>query len=80
LIAAFINPWCWWLIGLGLTVVTIDALRQTKSISIAIMSIWATTVQIAGYGWGFLKGYWHLHVLKKDARSCFPEMFFKNRN
>ncbi len=77
LVAGAFNPIWWWPLGIGLVILMVDALRQTKSMTITLMAVWATAVQIFGYGWGFLKGFWYLHILKKDARQSLPKMFFK---
>ncbi len=34
-----------------------DALRKTRSLKIAVMALWASVIQIVGYGWGFSKSF-----------------------
>ena len=75
IILGLFNTWFWYLIGLGLLIIFIDALLSTKSFLASILAIPATIVQIAGYGWGFLKGWWNLHVFRRPEKQRFPEMF-----
>ena len=75
IIFGFILPVFWYILIFGLIVVLIDSLRSTGNITTAILGVMATIVQITGYGWGFLNGWWHLHVRKKQEQQQFPEMF-----
>ncbi len=31
-----------------------DALRKTKNLKVAVLAVWASIIQIVGYGWGFI--------------------------
>lgn len=53
-----------------------DALAKTKNLKIASMAVTASFIQLFGYGWGFLKGFFFIHILKKDERS-FKQFFFE---
>jgi len=75
-IAGFYRMYMWWPLVLGLMLILFDALYSTKSLPIALIGVFATAVQMAGYGWGFLKGFWHLHLFGKDPKQQFPEMYF----
>ncbi|MFY0650944.1 MAG: glycosyltransferase [Cyclobacteriaceae bacterium] len=59
------------------TIVLLDALIKTKSITIGLMAILATYLQLLGYGYGFLKSFWLLKLLKKDERNALPSFFFR---
>ncbi len=59
----------------GFLLILIDCLRSTGNIIVAILGVTATIVQIAGYGWGFIKGWWQIHLRKKQEHQQFPEMF-----
>ncbi len=76
LLAGFRVPYLWWPLGVGMFVILVDAFMRTGNLLIAWQGLFATGVQVIGYGWGFLKGYWHLHVLGKDPKKQFPEMYF----
>ncbi len=67
----------WIALLMGLLLITTTALISTGSLMISILATWASAVQIAAYGWGFIKGFWHLHILSKDPHDQFPEMFFQ---
>lgn len=54
------------------------ALVSTKQIGVACLAVWAILVQFFGYGYGFLKSYINIHLLKKDAEQVFPKLFFKS--
>ncbi|MHA7945012.1 glycosyltransferase family 2 protein [Formosa sp. 3Alg 14/1] len=53
------------------------ALVQSKSLIVAILAIPAILIQFEGYGYGFLKSFVNVQLLKKDAKLVFPELFFK---
>lgn len=47
-----------------------------KSIKIGIYSVFALIIQFTGYGLGYLKSTYYIHILKKKPRDAFPELFF----
>ncbi|MFB9054272.1 glycosyltransferase [Formosa undariae] len=53
------------------------ALIQSKSLVVAVLAIPAILIQFEGYGYGFLKSFVTIQLLKKDAKLVFPELFFK---
>lgn len=55
----------------------ITACFSTKSVYIATLSIVATIIQFYGYGFGFLRSFLLVEVLKRDPKESFPELFFK---
>ncbi len=58
-------------------VVFIDSLRLNKSLSVAALSVWATFVQLWGYGTGFIRGVWYI-LLKGDKNfQAFKKNFYK---
>lgn len=59
-------------------IVFVDALLNTKSLVLASLSIIASFIQLYGYGFGFLEGYWNIFILKRDERKAFSELFFKS--
>jgi GT2 family glycosyltransferase len=77
-ILAFTNfMWPLYVYGIYFAALFIHALISTKSISIAIYSLWAVCIQFIGYGWGFLKSTFLVGILKKDPQQALPHMFFK---
>ncbi|WP_353778556.1 glycosyltransferase [Winogradskyella sp. 3972H.M.0a.05] len=52
------------------------SLLKTYSLIIALQSVIASIVQFFGYGYGFLKSNFVLHILKKKPEVYFPKLFF----
>lgn len=69
----------WFLIGYAVyfILIVLDALRVTKSIKIAFLSLIAVCIQFYGYGLGFLKSTIAVKVFKQDPQKRFPKLFFK---
>lgn len=67
------------LYGIYFLVVFASALITTRSLTIAIQSIFATLIQFSGYGFSFLKSISILKVSNKKPEEIFPELFFKNK-
>ena len=53
------------------------ATAETKSLKIGSYSVLAVFKQMQGYGFGFLKSYWNIIILKKNPKEVFPKLFFK---
>lgn len=72
----------WWyfaaFLGFYFLLILIGATLQFKKLSIGFMSILAVFIQFYGYGTGFIKSYFYLHLLKKNPQEKFPKLFFKN--
>ncbi|MFT4661005.1 MAG: glycosyltransferase involved in cell wall biosynthesis [Patiriisocius sp.] len=58
-------------------VLFIDALMKTKSLLITLLAVPASFAQLYGYGYGFLKGWINIHILRREERKAFPSFFFK---
>lgn len=56
----------------------ISALLQTKSISVAFLSCFASFVQFVGYGTGFLLSFYKINLQRLLPEVAFPKLFFKN--
>ncbi|WP_420573143.1 glycosyltransferase [Kordia sp.] len=69
----------WFLTAYGVYFIAIlvDALRVTKSITIAFLSLIAVCIQFYGYGIGFLKSTIALKLFKQKPEQRFPKLFFK---
>ncbi|GAA4278528.1 glycosyltransferase [Aquimarina mytili] len=51
-----------------------------KNFSIGIQSVIAVLIQFYGYGKGFLKSYYYIHLLKKEPEKQFRALFFQSSN
>jgi len=69
----------WFLIGYAVyfILILLDALRSTKSVKIALLSLIAVCIQFYGYGIGFLKSTIALKIFKQKPEERFPKLFFK---
>lgn len=65
------------LYGLYTFVVFFHALYKTRNISIAAMAIMATYIQMFSYGYGFLKSWILLNILRQKPEEAFPSHFHK---
>lgn len=70
-------PLLWQLMGVFAGIVFLDATFRTKNPFIACMAVFATFVQMYGYGFGFLKGFWKILILKQEEKKAFPGFFFQ---
>lgn len=52
------------------------ALIDTKSLVISFLSILAIVIQFFGYGYGFLRSYFNVVLLKRKPKVAFPNLFF----
>jgi dephospho-CoA kinase len=50
---------------------------QNRSVLIGFLSIVAVWKQFFGYGFGFLKSFVKINILRKKPQEAFPELFFK---
>lgn len=50
---------------------------QNRNPIIGFLSIIAVWKQFTGYGSGFIKSYYKIHILKQKPQEAFPELFFK---
>ena len=55
----------------------IDAFIKTKSLSIAVLSIFSSFIQLYGYGYGFLKSFLLISIARKEERHVFPTFFYR---
>ncbi|WP_018676044.1 glycosyltransferase [Riemerella columbina] len=65
------------LYGLYTLIVWMHALWKTKNISIATMAVMAAYIQLFSYGYGFLKSWISLNILKIKPEQAFPSHFHK---
>ncbi|WP_299188958.1 glycosyltransferase [uncultured Aquimarina sp.] len=77
IITAMLGYWyfiAFWM--LYFVIIFINATINYRSISIGIQSVMAVWVQFYGYGKGFLKSYYYIHLLKKNPEQKFKKLFF----
>ncbi|MEZ4888162.1 MAG: glycosyltransferase [Chitinophagales bacterium] len=53
-----------------------EALLKTKNPIIAVLAVPASFIQLLGYGYGFLKGFVKIHLLKGEERKVLKDFFF----
>ena len=70
------SPWALSPLVLLAVLFFFDALRLTGSLDIALRAVPASFIQLYSYGWGFLRGFFHLHLLGREPRKAFPKFFF----
>ncbi|MEO9893059.1 glycosyltransferase [Aurantibacter sp.] len=66
-----------WFFGVYFVLIFVDSIVRNRSISIAVLSIFAVVVQFIGYGFGFLKSTFLVNFSKRKAQDIFPNLFFK---
>lgn len=70
----------WWyfiaILAVYFGLVFFGATIEYKNVSIGIQSVLAVLIQFYGYGTGFLKSYYYIHLLKKSPENQFKKLFF----
>jgi hypothetical protein len=69
LAAAIFCPWLLLLPLLYALLIFFDSLLKNRSLKVALLSVAAAAVQIAGYGTGFLKALWFKMILKQPLET-----------
>ena len=57
--------------------VFLESLIKNKSLTVALLSLIAVTIQMIGYGFGFLKSTIWLNFSRRSPEELFPKLFFK---
>lgn len=65
------------LYGLYTWLIFFHALWKTKNISIASLAMVSTYIQMFSYGYGFLKSWFKLNILRQKPEEAFPNHFYK---
>ncbi|WP_438961349.1 glycosyltransferase [Nonlabens sp.] len=47
-----------------------------NGVQIGVMSVLAVFIQFTGYGYGFLRAFYFINILKKQEQKQFPNLFF----
>lgn len=70
-------PYLLFAYGLYFSLLFIDAFLKTKNLVVSILALFATQLQFAGYGYGFLKSTIFNTISSNTAEVLFPKLFFK---
>lgn len=65
--------------GIYSWVLIIHATIVNRNISVGIMSVIATYIQMFSYGYGFLKSWFLLNILRKKPEQAFPDFFYQGK-
>jgi len=71
------NPLLLGLMGIYNLILCFDSWIKTNSFKIALQSVIAANIQFFGYGYGFLKSFFYIHILRRKPEVQFPDFFFK---
>lgn len=77
LLASLICGWSLSLLLLFGIIIFVDSSIQNKSMTIGLLSIAASFIQLTGYGTGFLIAWWKRCVCGKDEFAAFEHNFYK---
>lgn len=69
--------WVLWPTGIYLLLIFIDASLKSKAIWVGTLSVWASIVQLVGYGLGFIRGLVKRIILKQSEFHAFDKSFYK---
>lgn len=76
ILSFYIHPGFIFTIGFYAFLILIDSFFKNKNISVGILSIPASIIQLTGYGCGFLYAFWLRIILKKAEFSAFTSNFY----
>lgn len=65
-----------WLYSIYLLLIFIFSSYENKNIVVGFISVLTTFIQFYGYGFGFLKSFYKIKLLKLSPEKAFPELFF----
>ncbi|MBC7557343.1 MAG: glycosyltransferase, partial [Chryseobacterium sp.] len=63
--------------GLYTFIIFFHALWKTRNVSIASLAVISSYIQLFSYGFGFLKSWFLLNVLRQKPEEAFPSHFYK---
>jgi len=76
LLGHFISTWFYILFALFPLIIFVDATYRTKSAYVALLSTWASLIQLTGYGTGFIKAFWVRIIKGKGSFHNFAQSFY----
>jgi GT2 family glycosyltransferase len=65
-----------WLYAIYFIMIFVSSTFKNKNIIIGLISVLTTFIQFYGYGFGFLKSFIKIKILKISPEKAFPELFF----
>ncbi len=68
--------WVLWPTVIYLLCIFLDATKRAKNPWIGMLSVWASVVQLTGYGLGFIKGFIKRIILKQSEFHDFDKTFY----
>jgi glycosyltransferase involved in cell wall biosynthesis len=68
--------WVLWPTVTYLGLILIDASLRTKNPWVGLLSVWASAVQLFGYGLGFIKGFIKRIILKQSEFHAYDKTFY----
>ena len=69
------SQWVFILYGVYFLSIFVHSLIINKNVYVAFLSILSTLIQFSGYGMGFLRSMFRLHILKRSVKQSFQKMF-----
>jgi len=69
--------WVLWPTMIYLSIIFIDACLKSGNLWVGLLSIWASIVQLFGYGIGFMNGFINRIILKKPEFHAFDKSFYE---
>jgi len=76
ILAAIFNPIFLSPLAFLASVLFIESIIKTKSLSISLLAVLASFIQLYSYGYGFIKSAILILALKKEERIVFDNFFF----
>jgi glycosyltransferase involved in cell wall biosynthesis len=68
-VSILLSPWFWLFPAFYTLLLLVDAFIKTKSAKTALLALWASYIQIAGYGWGFIVAFVQKILLHRGIES-----------
>ncbi|WP_394333981.1 glycosyltransferase [Halpernia frigidisoli] len=65
------------LYGLYTLIIFLHALLKTRNVSIASLAVISSYIQLFSYGFGFLKSWFLLNILRQKPENAFPTHYYK---
>ncbi|MCK4662963.1 MAG: glycosyltransferase [Bacteroidales bacterium] len=72
-----LNKWFITPVLFFILIISLDSFFKNKSISVGLLSVPASFIQLTGYGCGFIYSFWKRIILKRDEFASFVNNFYK---
>jgi glycosyltransferase involved in cell wall biosynthesis len=77
LLSVFLSPLFLIPIGLHVLLLLIDAAFRNRSVTIGLLSVFTSYIQLTGYGLGFITALWKRIILGKGEFAAFTKKFYR---